>query len=235
VIDYYEKVALQQRFYPLAKAKTLERLRSRLDGYLLPGRSVLDAGCGAGTWVLERYQDRVGLIAGIDFVAPGRRRWTVFAAADLVQLPLIEKSFDVIVCNDVVEHLERPSDVFRELWRVLVPTGRLVLRTTSLRAPTSWLARATPTWLHRRLKRSLGVAERNVFPTYFKSNTPQSIRRALEEAGFSDIAIETVDETFDYLAFNRLTYVLGLLYSRCVQSWAPGLGNVIIAEGQKRA
>jgi SAM-dependent methyltransferase len=153
---------------------------------------------------------------------------------NLELLPFATGSYDAVVCNDVVEHLEEPGRVFGELLRVLRPSGTLILRTTSVRAPATWLARFSPLWLHRRAKRLIGVAETSVFPTYFRCNTPSALLKVLQKVGFGCVEMSVVDETFGYFSFHRVAYVAGLHYSRFVHRWLPWIGNVILATGVKR-
>ena len=51
----------------------------------------------------------------------------VFAPGEA--LPLADRSVDVVVTDWVLEHLESPVDVFRELHRILKPGGWICART----------------------------------------------------------------------------------------------------------
>ncbi len=76
------------------------------------GGSVLDVGCDEGR--LRRLVPRPDLYVGVD----------VHPSADLVvnlderNLPLDDRSFDCVLCTDVLEHLERCHAVFDEICRV---------------------------------------------------------------------------------------------------------------------
>jgi 2-polyprenyl-3-methyl-5-hydroxy-6-metoxy-1,4-benzoquinol methylase len=65
--------------------------------------------------------------------------------ADLnVPLPCADASFDAIISTEVIEHLENPRAVFRELSRLLRPGGSLLLTTPnqeSIRSIASLIAR----------------------------------------------------------------------------------------------
>jgi 2-polyprenyl-3-methyl-5-hydroxy-6-metoxy-1,4-benzoquinol methylase len=58
-------------------------------------------------------------------------------------LPLPEASFDVITAVEVVEHLENPRAVFRELQRLLRPGGILVLSTPNQESLRSYITLIT--------------------------------------------------------------------------------------------
>jgi SAM-dependent methyltransferase len=69
---------------------------------------------------------------GVDPLAVSYRslfpRWqscapTVAAAGE--SLPFHDKSFDIVICDNVVDHAESPARIVRELARVLVPGGLL--------------------------------------------------------------------------------------------------------------
>lgn len=51
----------------------------------------------------------------------------VFVHGDLRELPFEENHFDKIVCVSVLEHIEDPLSVVKELWRVLRKGGKLLI------------------------------------------------------------------------------------------------------------
>jgi SAM-dependent methyltransferase len=90
---------------------------------------VLDAGCGQGEVLAEFAKFNVPVdYYGVD-LAVGQRDWVfrVSALADLHTLPFKSGSFDKVICNQVLEHVDRPDDVLGELARVLRPGGRLFI------------------------------------------------------------------------------------------------------------
>ena len=90
---------------------------------------VLDAGCGQGE-VLAEFK-RFGVPVdyyGVD-LAVGDPTWEfkVSAVADVRRLPFRDGSFDKVICNQVLEHVDEPDAVLGEFARVLRPGGRLFL------------------------------------------------------------------------------------------------------------
>ena len=87
--------------------------------------SVLDAGCGEG-FTLERFRlEGVGAhLEGVDLnpgaIDLGRtlHPHLVLTQGSVYQLPYADNTFDLIVCTEVLEHLERPRDALAELLRV---------------------------------------------------------------------------------------------------------------------
>ena len=152
------------------------------------GRDVLHLGAGRDSYgVINRMRrsdlrvtsldmDREGLVRN-----PNRRR----ILADATHLPFRESAFDLILCEDVFEHLQDPFRVLGECRRCLRPGGALVFLCPNRWSYISVLSRVTPHRLHRAFKQScMGVASRDVFPTYYRLNTVGGIRRLASHAGF---------------------------------------------------
>lgn len=55
-------------------------------------------------------------------------------------LNIIDSSIDVIVCSEVIEHLENPRSIFREFHRLLKYSGKLILSTPNQESLRSLLA-----------------------------------------------------------------------------------------------
>lgn len=129
----------------------MEAIEHRLLDALPPSRSLLDVGSGDGTLTLLA-QRRTGarLAVGVDvdptFDAgerPGGRRFPaseVRASVSLVVgsvdhgLPFEDESFDLVVSNQVIEHLFVPDQMVAETRRVLKPGGHAVIATENLAA-----------------------------------------------------------------------------------------------------
>jgi len=112
----------------IRKVNTQELRHEKLFDFmkLNPGCSrILDVGCGNG-WFLERIsQNMSGELYGCDCVKNLAFDDFEFSLVNLNEqnLPYQDGKFDVIVCSDVLEHLENPSKCIRELRRVIKPAG----------------------------------------------------------------------------------------------------------------
>jgi len=47
--------------------------------------------------------------------------------SDIVAIPREDKSFDAVLCTEVLEHIPNPEEAIKELSRLLKPKGRLIL------------------------------------------------------------------------------------------------------------
>ncbi|HET9700694.1 MAG TPA: class I SAM-dependent methyltransferase [Burkholderiales bacterium] len=125
---------------------------------LEPGDRVLDVGCGTGvlTRVARRAVGPQGVVVGID---PGpvmiaRARENARAGADPVEfrlaaiekLPFPDASFDVVLSSLMFHHLPPATkgEGLREVLRVLVPGGKLVLVDVDRPANLLWWLVAWP-------------------------------------------------------------------------------------------
>ncbi|QIL88915.1 methyltransferase domain-containing protein [Microbulbifer sp. SH-1] len=106
---------------------------------LRPGQRVLDLGCGEGRHAIHLLiTDAVDIFA-VDlsqrdirtacdkaqpFMAAGNVSGRVqFVVSDALRLPFSDDFFDVVICSEVLEHIEDYEGVLNEITRVLKPAG----------------------------------------------------------------------------------------------------------------
>jgi len=101
---------------------------------LAGGRRVLDAGCGLGYGTNLLAASGAGEAVGVDVAdavveaaAGAAQEGARFLTAGIHDLPFEDGSFDLIVCFEVIEHVERAPEAIAELTRVLSPDGVLAV------------------------------------------------------------------------------------------------------------
>jgi len=113
--------------------KSVEYLYSKVWEYanIAAGEKVLDVGCGSGGFASKfGYWNYVGIDLSLSNVEKAKQDSGLpFAVGNALQLPFPDKSFDRIICCEVLEHFVAAEQV-RLLWelgRVLKDEGTIVI------------------------------------------------------------------------------------------------------------
>jgi SAM-dependent methyltransferase len=199
---------------------------ARVQALTGPDTVLVDFGCGRGAYAsdpipfrrdLRIFKDKARRVIGLDAGPAGAENPFLdeFHCLEDPHWPLADASADLVLCDNVLEHLPEPRAFFAEARRVLVPGGVVCIRT-----PNRWnyialisrllkgkhragaLARAKP-----------ALAEEDAFPTLYRCNTLPALRRALKENGFEAVAYGYEAEP-TYLAFSKAAYALGVLHQK---------------------
>ncbi|OGO51678.1 MAG: hypothetical protein A2148_09950 [Chloroflexi bacterium RBG_16_68_14] len=94
----------------------------------LEGARILDIGCGIGTYV-RKLQELSARVYGID-IEPGRVRQGKtgsLAVGISERLPFASGAFDLVLLNEVIEHVQDETATLREACRVARPGGHVVI------------------------------------------------------------------------------------------------------------
>ncbi len=102
-----------------------------------PLLAILDYGCGTGDHITFPLAQAENEVLGIDVHAPSileaRRKYALpnlsFRVGDLQDLSEKDLGFEVIVCSEVLEHLENPREFMEGLRRLLRPGSALIITT----------------------------------------------------------------------------------------------------------
>jgi SAM-dependent methyltransferase len=96
----------------------------------LEDRRILDVGCGLGMYV-EKLRQFSPDVFGVDIdpekVAEASQRLPNLYVAPAEALPFADRSFDVILLNEVIEHVSNDRAAIREAYRCLAPGGQIVI------------------------------------------------------------------------------------------------------------
>ena len=98
------------------------------------GNTVLDAGCGGGTYtrILARAQSLIAVDVSFNAVKTAKQSLVsednvFFIVCDLEHLPIRDMAVDRVACIDVLEHVKRPQKAVNEMSRVLRSNGQMLL------------------------------------------------------------------------------------------------------------
>lgn len=192
---------------------------------LKPGEVVVDLGCGGGLDVFLAAQKvgPAGRAIGIDMTpamigrarenaraGPGGRPFTnvEFHLAMIDNLPLPEESVDCVISNCVINLAPDKPAVFREIFRVLKPGGRLALSDIALKKPL-------PPELADNIAAYVGcIAGAVLIDDY---------RRQLQHAGFEHV--EVVDSGADLNSYAQAAGQSGCCSPTMDQQAAAGAGG----------
>jgi ubiquinone/menaquinone biosynthesis C-methylase UbiE len=182
----------QRYFVPVIGGPFAEDLIA--DAALSPGERVLDVACGTGV-VARLAAERVGpngAVAALDLnpamlsvarsiASPGAAiRWYETTAESI---PLPDDRFDVVVCQLGMQFVADQLAAIREMHRVLVLGGRLLVSTPPPNAFFDVLDEA--------LARHVGSEAAEFVRRVFSLHDPAAIERLLREAGFDHVTVRT--------------------------------------------
>jgi arsenite methyltransferase len=119
-------------------------------GLLQRGERVLDVGSGAGTdsLVAALQVGPEGAVTGIDMTPEMLEKAragaaelglenVTFVEGEAERLPFGDARFDVVISNGVIDLIPDKDAVFSELYRVLVPGGRVQIADVTIQQPVS--------------------------------------------------------------------------------------------------
>ncbi len=142
------------------------------------GENFLTLDAGAGD---PEFQVRVpgGRYVSVD-LGVGDKNWNyskIDVIGNLEALPMLDDSFDCVICSQVLEHMSEPEQVLRELHRTLKPGGKILLS-----APQEW-------YMHQ-------------IPYDFYRFTRYGLEHLFNKVGFQIESIESIGGYFRLLSFN---------------------------------
>lgn len=158
---------------------------------------LLDIGCGPG-FFLDEAKRRGWEVQGADLSRWSREYAKEHFNIEVHQGPLTaaripHRAFDVIVMNDVIEHIEDPKAVLKEIRRILKNDGVIYISTPDIQSFLSRLLRAK--WW--------GINKYHLF--YFSKKT---IEKLFEEVGFKPLRYSSYPRIFSlsYWAMRLKSY-----------------------------
>lgn len=188
--------------------------------YISHSSHVLGAGAGVGRVPEMNFKGIAAHVTGID---PDQRVVTnpfldtaLVGFVESAELP--EENFDVVICDNVLEHVKYPDRFLRGINRCMKNNAVLVAKTPNRNHYVSAIARLTPLWFHKLYNKVRGRQTEDTFGTYYHINTEQDVARYCEDSGFAVEKLYFKEGRPEYLRVLFIFYLLGFLYERIVNS-----------------
>ena len=211
----------------------------RINAVLQPHFIVADLGAGRGAWVdddsaayrraLRTLKGKVAEVIGLDvdpavLANPSTDRNLLIENG---RLPLEDASIDVVIADYVLEHVDDPVALERELFRVVKPGGLFCARTPHAANYASLASRLLGSHLQRRVVQRLQPSRqvRDIFATRYRCNTLTEIGRVWPAERWRDYSYVYAAEP-SYHAGSRILYRVWSLVHRLAPR--PLVGNIFL-------
>ena len=187
--------------------------------------AILDLGAGRGALPEMDFRREVRFVAGVDpdpavLENPYLHESRVLDLAAST-IPYPDGAFDIVLSNNVLEHVERPETLFTEVYRILKPDGLFISKTPNLYHYVATLSRLMPHAVHEFVNELRGRPRQDTFPTRYRCNAPRVIEETARRTGFAVEDISMWEGRPEYLRLSALTYPWGILYERLVNRFTP--------------
>ncbi|MBW2385849.1 MAG: methyltransferase domain-containing protein [Deltaproteobacteria bacterium] len=213
---------LLRRFYPDDTRDGTRQFYSWVRQGLRADSCVLNLGAGPATKQPMRIiQGEVATVIGADVDPIVFHNDEIDEAVLIVdgRLPLEANRFDVIVSDNVLEHVGEPERFLAEAYRVLKPNGSLFFRTPNKHHYVAAIARYTPHWFHELVAnpaRGMANDAHDPWETFYRLNRPSEIDRIASPLGFAALETHMSEAEPAYLMFSTLPFLIGVAYERLV-------------------
>lgn len=167
--------------------------------------TLLDDGCGVGKLVFGLQHSLPGAkITGIELTHASVKKAQLFAKRRMIPnvtflqgsalaLPFDDAQYDVVLSEQVVEHVDSPDVLIQEAFRVLKPGGLFFVTTTSRLCPWEfhinfpfipWFSKTTA----QRILRLIGRPKQAAYYEHVFPISSRTLEHLLNEAGFERVA-----------------------------------------------
>ena len=210
---------LDSIFYPTLKNNWDDDLfRDKILENLTEEMTMLDVGAGSGKLPMMNFRGSCKQVIGIDpdevvLTNPYLDQSYVTLGESI---PFDPETFDIAISDNVWEHIEKPKEFLREIWRVLKPNGLYLVKTPNALHYVSIIAKFTPHWFHEKINSLRGRSQSDTFETYHKLNSKNAIFSSVLDTGYRVEFFRSYEGRPEYLRISALTYLLGIAYERIV-------------------
>lgn len=181
------------RYYFQDKIDREEKIKSFFTA-IPPNSIVLEGACGKTSKISKcnTNNSNIKLLVGVDLLEDAIRvnnSLDFKIVANLEHLPFKRDYFDVVNLPGVVEHLQTPHNVFKEVNYVLKKGGVLLIGTQNIFNPIMNIQRLLPLkaryWIKKKILKIQGHYL-DTFPAPYRCNSPIKIKKVLGDLGFKE-------------------------------------------------
>ena len=119
------------------------------------------------------------------------------------KIPFADNFFDLVILTWVMEHLDNPDRIFREIYRVLKPEGKIIFLTPNIWNYNVWIIRVIPNIFHKSLVSYFyNRQEDDTYPKKYMLNSIRKIDETLSPIGLKKNQI-ILNGDPSYISFNK--------------------------------
>ena len=170
----------------------------------------------------EKVQNVKFVSFDIDEIGLRRNRNKFRVVGDANNLPFKNEVFELIMTENVFEHIEKPKDVLSECNRCLKRGRYLAFLCPNRYSYISLVSLITPHWLRTKLLKIIGgTPENDVFPVYYRLNSTNVIKKLSSETDFNVEMIQSFVGWPSYWEFSDLMHRVFVVIHKILErfSW----------------
>lgn len=239
---------------PLNLSRRIKYIQRYID---LPGTKILDCGCGTGQYLeafLRLGADAYGIEHDGTKVKQFQTKFPDFAhrvqQGDIEAMEFPQESFDLVLLNEVLEHVPNEDRALQEIYRVLKPDGMFILfapnrlypfETHSVSAKNGTLR--IPIYFPFIPYIPLNIGQK-LFRYVARNYWPHELRQLVRAKGFTIVNTGYIWQTFENISRTQPKFMsllkpflrqISLLLEQVPVLNAFGISQVIIAKKQLKS
>ncbi len=233
IVEYLDKT-----FYSRTEDRWDDKIfRNEILSVIKPDHVVLDIGAGRGRISEMNFKGLCKKIYGVDPDEAVYENPIIDEAQQGLgdSMPFFENDyFDLIFCDNVLEHVENPTLFYREVSRVLKKGGILLSKTPNKHHYMPIIAGCTPTSFHKFYNKLRGREYEDTFPTFYRANSKKAYKKFTRISDLELISTNFHSGRPEYLRIFFITYIFGIIYERIVNFFGIDyIKTIVITKMQK--
>jgi SAM-dependent methyltransferase len=177
---------------------------------------ILDAGCGRTMPILRAFSNGNRKCIGVDLEeCTEPQNNMTYLQNDISKIDLQSDSVDIVISRAVLEHVEYPLTVLKEINRILKVGGKFISLVPNKWDYVSILSSVIPNKYHGHIvSKTEGRKVEDVFPTYYRANSYHLINRLARGSGFEIQRFNYLNQYPSSFMFNPYLFLIGVAYER---------------------